>query len=291
MDNKESRPGPDSAAAVEAFIINYSPKLLTRGQISTMLPAIKDAVIATGQPSKLSAGRTLASVCRFVADVAPRSGCELGEVLTDVELARWTGEKKREWGESRTLSNHVGRVRQVLRQQGGLPARILPERRRRVGAPPLSGEQYLALRELCTLGSAPAARAFAAGFGAGRPGGHGAGGRFVEDNGVTVLALPDGSRRRVLDETIGSDLVGQVVDPSDWDALVAVAALRLRVRVEVAVVYQTFRERVFAQGAPAAVAIGVFQLGVEAVDQVVDFLAPVTVAEDVEAQAVLRGPR
>ena len=274
---------------VASHIGKYEPQLLTPGQQRLMLADIKAVTLATLPPSREAAGNMLSTLCRFVVDLAPSAGCSLAEVLTEAQIARWAADKRAQPQVPRTLTTNIGRLRQALRAQAGMPPRAKAEIRRKVGVPPLPADQYQALRNLALTGPTPLARAFAATFGAGLPGSAAAGGRFVTHDDRVVLELPNGTVRAVLAETVTERLIGTTVDTSDWDVLVDTAARDLRCRVDVAVGHQTFRDRAFAQPLATADVIRAFDLRLANVDALIDYLAPVDIATDVDAQVVLRG--
>lgn len=279
----------EAAAQVAACINSYEPQLLTAGQRELMLADIKAVALATQPPSRAAAGNMLSTLCRFVVDLAPSAGCPLDEVLTEVQIARWVANKKAQPKVPRTLTTNIGRLRQALRSQAGMPPRVKSEIRRKVGVPPLPADQYQTLRSLALFGPAPLARAFATAFGAGLPASSAGGGQFERRDDRIVLVLPNGTVRAVLAETVTNGLIDTTVDPSDWDALVDVAARELRCRVDAAVAHQTFRERAFAQPLAAADIIRDFDLRPANLDALIDFLAPVDIATDSKAHTVLRG--
>jgi hypothetical protein len=278
----------DVPAKVREFMAQYQPRILTAGQKEVMLDDIKAAVLRTAPPSVVVARLIVGSVCKFVNGVAPAAGCPLGDVLTQAQLTWWTAARKRELGVGRTLTQEVGRVKKVLRVQGGLPAVMNVNRSRGLAAPPLDAAAFERLRDRCVAAGGPVLRGFVAGFGAGVLGAGALGSVFVEVDGELWLQAPSGVRQPVLVELQDSRLAGEPVRDGDWDEVVRVAA-SLRTYLAPAMVLQTRRERAVFEDRPVLSMMVRYAMRGDTLDAVIPYLAPVDLAADVAAAAAVRG--
>lgn len=289
MDNHAEQTPNDNSDEVFDHVHRYNPTLLTGEQTARMLEDIKAAVLAAEPANKTAAGHLLSALCGFVADLAPRAGCALGDVLTDVQLARWSQDLEKDLGAGRTLGTKVGLLRRILRARKGLPATIAVPARRRLVSPPLSVAAYFELSGSCRREGGAALRAFAAAFGAGVVAGDAIGCRFVAEDGVMDLILPSGVQRRVIPEV--ADMPGldaATVLDGDWDELRDLGGA-LRIFVDRQIVWQTFRERVLCQRAALWELTVVYGLSGDHLDAIAPHLPPVDVAADRAVAEMLRG--
>ena len=96
--------------AIRRRVATHQSVLLSDVQAADLLPALRVLVLDADPSSAADAAATLSSACRFLADEAPESGCDLDVLLTEANVARWSHVQKRAGMNEGTLKNHLGRL-------------------------------------------------------------------------------------------------------------------------------------------------------------------------------------
>lgn len=277
-----------SGGDVVSCVGQYRSGLLSEGQSERLLDDLKALVLRSAPCSVVQARMALTAACRFLADVAPDHDAVLAELLTEAQLTQWFNREGLAGGSRRTLTNHVGRIRRLIRVQAGLPSVMRTPMPATVTPPALDATERAALASAVAAAGAPAVRGLLASVGAGLIG------RVAEGAVVTVegdrawLALPDGGCRPLVAwcRGLAAGVTGQVVEVDDWrEARLAAASAALVFDPQRA--YQTYRYLALTEPDPAAVLLRAYRLGYDAVAAIRSQLPAVLPPKEVKK--LLRG--
>ena len=86
MNEKHAQPSPEVRTEIKTKIATYQPKLLNPEQVATMLPRMRELVLAADPTSTQYAVNLLSTLARFFVDVVPAEGGNVDEFLTNVEI-------------------------------------------------------------------------------------------------------------------------------------------------------------------------------------------------------------
>jgi hypothetical protein len=284
METNNDLGSGDVASCVE----QYRSRLLSDAQSERLLDELKALVLRSEPCSVVQARMALTAACRFLADVAPDEGAVLSELLTESQLILWVNREGLAGGSRRTLSNHVGRIRRLIRVQAELPSVMRTALPATVTPPPLAAMEVQALRAAAVSGGDPALRGLLASVGAGVVG------RSAEGAVVTVqgnrawLALPGGGRRPLVAwcRVLAVGVAGQAVEAEDWQEL-RLAAASASLVFDPQRAYQTYRYLALTERDPVAVLLRAYRVGYDAVAAIREHLP--AVLSPAEVAEVLRG--
>ena len=85
MNEKHAQPSPEVHAEIKTKIATYQPKLLNPQQTATMLPRMRELVLAADPKSIRDTKCLLSVLARFLVDVVPAEGGNVDDFLTNVE--------------------------------------------------------------------------------------------------------------------------------------------------------------------------------------------------------------
>jgi len=229
---------PRDERAVAAAVAAYQSAVLTEQQTNWWLEDMRCLVLAS-DPCSLDDARTmLASTARFLTDSAAPPVRTLAEMLTEIEVARWARIRMATGANPATMSNHLQRLRRLMRVQRGLPARIAVQGQSSPSRSPFGQADLARLIHAMRGCEASVVAAFVAAVGCGLVGSDAVGGQIERTDEYHVLRRQDGSTRRITDEL--SDLVagciGAAVTNGSWKrAREVAAACEVELTKEVAV--------------------------------------------------------
>ncbi|MCY7380061.1 MAG: hypothetical protein LH467_12090, partial [Gemmatimonadaceae bacterium] len=117
-------PIPVVSTEIAVALQAYMPDLLTAAQILSGLGDLRNLVTRCEPVSVTDALVMMSSAARFLADVAPPDLLDVDRWMVEAEVTAWAHVQHREQMPSGTLSNHLQRLRRMLRVRRGLPARM-----------------------------------------------------------------------------------------------------------------------------------------------------------------------
>lgn len=116
------------AEAIHEWINRYEPRLLSPHQRTHLLPRLRELVVAAEFPTLNYARTAMSRAVRFIADMASPEVVDLGEVLSEVNVAAWSHGRA---GRRTPSPQEVSSVRRLL----GLAQDLGPRRETAAAAP------------------------------------------------------------------------------------------------------------------------------------------------------------
>jgi hypothetical protein len=182
------------------MVAAYESALLTEQQAGWWVEDMRRIVLAAEPCSLDDASTMLASTARFLSDAAAPPVRTLAEMLTEVEVARWAHSRMAAGANPATMSNHLLRLRRLMRVQRGLPARIAVRGESRPSRDPLGRGELERLTSLDAWLQCFRGRCVRRCRWRGLVGADAVGGRIERAGECYVLRRCDGSSRRIIDE-------------------------------------------------------------------------------------------
>lgn len=227
-------------ASIEAAIAQYESKLLSRSQADSALVQMKELVGTCEPLSPTDAITMLSSLARFVADVG-EDDIDLTRLLVHLRVAQWANARTAAGMNHGTLSQHMLRLRRLMRVQCGLPARIGVRGAAKRASAPMSEADRERLEASFSHDSLGAMRAYVAAFGAHLIGGTAVAATF-SFNVPASISTATGTRRILTPlQWLVPGIAGHDVGRDDWGLLRA-HATSIGVRVNNAVARDTHAE-------------------------------------------------
>jgi hypothetical protein len=205
-------------ADVEAKLSSFRPTTLERARFASARTRLLELARATAPETPLKAGTLLSSACRFLADVAPTCSCDVDDLLTEANVARWSHRARRDGMDDGTLANHLGRLNRLLRAKSG-HGPVEPKRAsRRDRRPPYRPSELVALAEALAVTDPAAASAVTAGAGAGVVVPNLAGATINADPSDVVVITAGGERKLLTPRwhQLAARLDGTTMDRAAW---------------------------------------------------------------------------
>ena len=228
-----SSPLPVVSAEIVAALAAYVPELLNAAQTLSGLADLRELVARCEPVSVVDALVMMSSASRFLADVAPPDVLDIYRWIIEAEVTAWAHVQHRGPMPSATLSNHLQRLRRMLRVRRGLPARMNVHN---VAAPrraPMSPTDRSTLEQQLTVLGGPVAAAYVTGVGAGAVGAVAEQAMIIVTCGVAEVVMRDGTVLHVVAalQSMACALAGVVVEECSWSE-VRGQATRLGVQVD-----------------------------------------------------------
>ena len=286
MNEKHAQPSPEVHAEIKTKIATYQPKLLNPEQVETMLPRMRELVLAADPTSTQYAVNLLSTLARFLVDVVPAEGGNVDDFLTNVEIARWSNQQH---GSKYTLSQNLGRLKQLLRVKAGLPSQIQALHKVPLSPEPLNDNQLdLVINASIAAGEA-ACRGFAVAIGVGWTDRNSFGATLTQDDTAMWSMNTNNAKRAVhpIVNRLSSRWGDGVVREGDWFEF-RQAALRQQVHINDTIARQTFRRLVFTLNEPVAVLMRHYQISWKAIKALMPHLDCSVVIDDAVI-SLLRG--
>ncbi len=201
-------------AALEA----YTPDLLTPAQIRSGLADLRVLVTRCEPVSVADALVMMSSAARYLADVAPSDVLDVDRWIVEADITAWAHVKHREQMPLGTLSNHLQRLRRMLRVRRGLPARMSVRNVPTIERPPMTTTDRWTLELLMSSLGGSTAAAYVTGVGAGAVGTAAEDAMIVITGGVADVVMRDGTARRVVDalQPVANALADATVEEYSW---------------------------------------------------------------------------
>lgn len=270
MKEKHAQPSPEVRAEIKTKIAAYQPKLLNPKQTATMLPRMRELVLATDPTSIADTIRTFSSLVRFLVDVVPAEGGNVDEFLTNVEIARWSNQQH---GSKKTLSQNLGRLKRLLRVKTGLPSQIRALHKVSLSPKPLNDDQLdLVINASIAAGEA-ACRGFAVAIGTGWMDRTSFGATFTQDD-TAMWSMNSNNARRAahpIVDRVSTQWGDGVVREGDWFEF-RQAAIKQQVHINETIARQTFRRLVFTLNEPVAVLMQRYRITSESIEALMPHL-------------------
>ena len=271
----ESLPTPTLAAEVAVAIAAYQPKLLTPAQATSGLADMR-RLIAACQPNDGQDAKTmLASLVRFVADVGG-DDVDLDRLLVEWQVAQWQRRCAEDGMPDGTRSNHLQRLRRMMRVRLGLPARIQVRGASPTLASPLTEGERSQIEAALTADEGACAYVAACGAGLNGQSAHGATFELID----TVAHITAGTTtRRLLTplQPFAQHLAGRSVGRTDWQRLGAVG-LDIGVAVSSETMRATHAALAIAEPATMAELVSDFGVTRRQIDRAIKMRSTKTVA-------------
>lgn len=215
--NNTPNNGDDLQEEIASHVQRYKSRLLSEQQAATMLDQIRSAVLRAEPPSVVQAGHYLSILCSFVKAVAPSTGGQLRDYLSEAHLSSWISASVQRGQSRHTLSTRRGTLNRIVRASSGLPLTLDADQGRAATPAPLLHATVEALRSACRAHSSAAWRGFVAVFGSGLSEDQCLGATFVTRGVPPVLRLRTGREVAlvVVSEGLGS-LHGSNLSHGDW---------------------------------------------------------------------------
>ena len=279
--------GAGGAEEIAEMVAAYASAVLTEQQAGWWVEDMRRLVLAAEPCSPDDARTMLSSTARFLSDAAAPPVRPLAEMLTEVEVARWAQGRVAAGANPATMSNHLQRLRRLMRVQRGLPARMAVHGESRPSRDPLGRVDLERLVRSMRGCEGSVVAAFVAAVGAGLVGADAVGGRIEQTGEHYVLGRCDGSTRRIIDELaeLVAGCVGVEVVDGAWKRAREVAAgCGIELTKEVAV--STFCRAAVDTPGSAVDVVTSFALSRKLIDRGLEHVAP---AHDPQLRALLRG--
>lgn len=181
------------AGAIREWVERFNPRLLSPHQRTHLLPRLRELVLSADFPTLSHARASMSRAVGFIADMASPEVVDLGEVLSEVNVAAWSHGRP---GRPAPSPQEVSSVRRLLRLHHGLSPRC------ETAAPSNRTRSLFTSGELEVLGrvadgSDADLRMLIAVVGAGAWGPETDGARIDVADGVPWVVLANGGRRPV----------------------------------------------------------------------------------------------
>jgi hypothetical protein len=278
MNQKHVQPSPEVHTEIKTKIAAYQSKLLNPEQVATMLPRMRELVLAADPKSMRDAKCLLSTLARFLVDVVPAEGGNVDDFLTNVEIARWSNQQH---GSKYTLSQNLCWLKRLLRVKAGLPSQIRALHKVSLSPEPLNDNQLDLLINASIAAGEAACRGFAVAIGVGWMDHTSFGATFIQDD-TAMWSMNSNNARRAahpIVDRVSSRWGDGVVREGDWFEF-RQAALRQQVHINDTIARQTFRRLVFALNESVAVLMRRYQISYKAIEALMPHLDCSVVIDD-----------